>query len=303
MLGSRGRGGTTRPVSVAHRPTATRGAVLIATLAVSSMCTLPGGQASAETTRPMEGRATGPVHFAAVARRPAITTAHGTVFVSPSRNIGCELDWQFPHLGAATLCQTLAPPQSVTIAATGAIEKCSGVACVGHPAKNTPVLAYMASTTSGPFLCASRFDGVACSANGRAFLISRAGIATYAVLPHTTMAIYADPAIHPKLSVAKAFGWVVSVDRSGDNAEVFVECGHGTTGSLPRDRLWTVNLSAVGSFEVETNLVDPAAGSVVEVARDKWVSSVRVNGWDGDLALGGKGSFVSDGPGSVTCPG
>jgi hypothetical protein len=303
MLGFRRRGGTTRPATTAHRPAATRGAVVIAALAASPMCVLPGGQASARTTRPVEGRATGPAPFLAVTRRPAITPpAHGSIFVSPSRNIGCEVDWQFAHLGAATLCQTLAPPQSVTIAATGAIEKCSGVACVGHPAKTTPVLAYMASTTSGPFVCASRFDGVACSANGRAFLISRSGITAYGVLPHTTMAIYADPAIHPKLSVAKAFGWVVSVDRLGHNAEVFVECGHGTTGNLPRDQLWTVDLSAVNSFEVESNPADPAAGSVVKVARDKWVSSVRVSGWDGYVSLGGKDSFVSDGPGSVTCP-
>jgi hypothetical protein len=278
--------------------------VFIGTLVVASMCTLPGGQAGAGTMGPAVAVAAGPVRLAAVARMPsATTTAHGSVFLSPSKNIGCEEDFQFTHLGAATLCQTLAPPQSVTITATGAIEKCSGVACVGHPAGNTPVMPYMTSATAGPFLCASRFDGVACSAAGRAFLISRSGIDAYPVLPHTTMAIYAGTASHPKLAVAKAFGWVVGLDRPGYNAEVLVRCGHGSTGNLRPDQLWTVDLAAVGSFELETNLADPAAGSVVEVARDKWVSSVRVNGWDGDLYLGGKGSFLSDGPGSIACPG
>jgi hypothetical protein len=324
MLGMAGRlGTTTRSARVARRSKAGRGrpALLVAALILPAICMFPGGPGSAETMPapgPATGSATGRATLVAIGVRPstAATTAgpatttttttttstRGSVFLSPSRNIGCEVDWQFTHLGAATLCQTLAPPESVTIAATGAIEKCSGVACVGHPAKSTPVLGYMASTTSGPFLCASRFDGVACSAGGRAFLISRSGIATYPVLPHTTMAIYGDPSGHPTLSAAKAFGWVVSVDRLGHNAEVFVECGRGSTGSLPRDQLWTVDLSAVHSFRVETNLANPAAGSVVEVAHDKWVNSVRVNGWDGYVSLGGNNSFVSDGPGTSACP-
>jgi hypothetical protein len=247
---------------------------------------------------------TRPPLLRAPARLPstATTTPHGAVFVSPSRNIGCEVDFRFAHIGAATFCQTLAPPQSVTITATGAIEKCSGVACVGHPAKNTPVLLYMTSTAAGPFLCASRFDGVACSAGDRAFLISRSGTVTYTVYPHTTMAVYADPGSHPKLSVAKAFGWVIALDPSGHNAEVLVECGHGSTGNLPRDGLWTVDLSAVSSFEAETNLANPAAGSVVGVAEGTWADSVRVRGWDGYLYLGGEHSFVSNGPGSFVCP-
>ncbi len=278
--------------------------MLLGTLVVASVCTVPGGQAAAGTTGSAVALAAGPALLAAEARMPsATTTAHGRVFLSPSKNIGCEVDFQFAHLGAATLCQTLAPPQSVTITAAGAIEKCSGVACVGHPAGNTPVMPYMTSTTVGAFLCASRFDGVACSAAGRAFLISRSGTDTYPVLPHTTMAIYTGTASHPKLSVAKAFGWVVGLDKPGYNAEVLVRCGRSSTGNLPPDQLWTVDLAAVGSFEMETDLANPAAGSVIEVARAKWVSSVRVSGWDGDLYLGGKGSFVSNGPGSIACPG
>ena len=280
---------------------ATRGAVIIGALVVASMCVLPAGGAVAGTTGTLRAQAKGSVRQTAVAGLLS-TIAHGTVFVSPSRNIACEVDFQFAHIGAATFCQTLAPPRSVTITATGAIDECSGVSCVGHPAKNTPVLIYMASTATGPFLCASRFDGVACSAAGRAFLISKSGTVTYAVLPHTTMAVYTDPGSHPRLSAAKSFGWVVALDMAGHDAEVLVECGHGLTGNLPRDGLWTVDLSAVTSFEAETNLADPAAGSVVAVARDKWVSSARARGWDGYLDLGSKHSFVSNGPGSFICP-
>jgi hypothetical protein len=263
------------------------------------MGVLPAAGAAAGTLR---AQATGSVRQPAAAGLTS-TIAQGMVFVSPSRNIACEVDFQFPHIGAAAFCQTLAPPRSVTITATGAIDECSGVSCVGHPAKNTPVLMYMGSTATGPFLCASRFDGVACSAAGRAFLISRSGTVTYAVLPHTTMAVYTDPGRHPRLSTARAFGWVVALDKAGRDAEVLVECGHGLTGNLPRDGLWTVDLSAVTSFEAETNLADPAAGSVVAVARDKWVSSARARGWDGYLDLGSRHSFVSNGPGSFVCPG
>jgi hypothetical protein len=277
--------------------------VLTCALVAASICALPAGATSAGPAEPLVAPPTGSVSLRAPARLPsATTTTHGAVFVSPSRNIGCEVDFRFSHIGVATFCQTLAPPQSVAITAAGAIEKCSGAACVGHPAKSTPELLYMTSTAAGPFLCASRFDGVACSAGGRAFLISRSGTVTYSVYPHTTMAIYGDPGSHRELTVAKAFGWVVALDRPGRTAEVFVECGHGTTGSLPRDELWTVDLSSVSSFDAETNLANPAAGSVVAVAQDKWVDSVRVRGWDGFLYLGGPHSYVSNGPGSFVCP-
>ena len=63
------------------------------------------------------------------------------------------------------------------------------------------------------------------------------------------MAVYTGPGRHPRLSTARAFGWVVALDKAGREAEVLVECGHGLTGNLPRDGLWTVDLSAVTSFE------------------------------------------------------
>lgn len=293
MRGFPRQGGTRVPTSaglagIGRCGAVTRGAVLVGALVVGLLCPLPVSVAGAAVTRSAVSTAAG-------------TTTHGTVFLSPSHNIGCEVNFRFARIGQATFCQTLSPPQAVTLTPTGAIDKCSGATCVGHPAANTPVLPYMTSTTSGPFLCASRFDGVACTAHSRAFLISRSGIANYNVLPKTTMALY-HPASHPVLSAGQAFGWVVALNMPGNDAEVFVDCGHGPQGALPRDQLWTVNLSAIHSFEMETNLANPAAGSVVGTTHAAWVKGVRVHGWDGYMSLGGKSSYVTDGPGSFTCP-
>jgi hypothetical protein len=279
-----------------------RAAKLIATLVLSLGCSLSGGAASAGATGHAGARTAAVDLAAVVTRRPAtITASPGEEFFSPSKNISCELDWHYAGLPAAAYCQTFTPLQSVKISPAGKLTKCSGVGCVGNPAVNTQVLPYLTSIAAGPFLCTSRVDGVACSAAGRAFLISRSGIASYDVLPRTTMAVYADPASHPTLSVAKGYGWLVALDRSGQDAELLVACGYGSTGKLPADRLWTVDLSGIKSFEVETNPADTVAGSVVNVSRANWVGTVRVNGWDGSLYLGRKNSLVTDGPGSSSC--
>ncbi len=230
-----------------------------------------------------------------------IASPHGGEFLSPSRNISCELDWDLKGLPAVAYCQTMAPPQSVTMSPTGRVKKCSGVSCLGNPALNARVLPYMTSVASGPFLCTSRLDGFACSASGHGFLISKSGISFCPVLPHTTMALYTGPARHPTLSVGSGFGWLVAVGRSGQYAEMVVQCGRGAEGKLPAGRPWTVDLSAVKAFEVETNPANPAAGSVLDVTRGSWVADVRVNGWGGYFKLGGKASFLSDGPGSSAC--
>jgi hypothetical protein len=272
-------------------------ALTLATLFIVMFAlTLPASAASAGAVSPATASS------GLTVRLPAtITTRHGGEFLSPSRNISCELDWDLKGLPATAYCQTMAPPRSVTMSPNGAVKKCSGVVCLGNPAQNARVLPYMASTATGPFLCASRLDGFACSAAGRAFLISKSGITTYAVLPHTTMALYTAPAGHPTLSMAKGFGWLVALGRSGQVAEMLVECGNGANGKLPANRLWTVDLSAVKFFEVETNPANVVAGSVVNVARSNWAGDVRVNGWDGYFDLGVKNSFLSNGPGSSAC--
>ena len=280
-----------------------RAAKVTVTLIVSLGCLLAGGAASAGAAGRAGAKSSDVGPAAVVTRRPAtIAASPGQEFFSPSKNISCELDWHYAGLPAAAGCQTFTPLQSVRISPVGKIMRCSGVGCVGNPALNTAVLPYLTSIAIGPFLCTSRVDGVACSAAGRAFLISRSGIVSYNVLPHTTMALYTNPASHPPLSEAKGYGWLVALDRSGQDAELLVACGYGPTGKLPADRLWTVELSAVKSFEVETKPADTVAGSVVNVSRTSWVGTVHVNGWDGYLYLGGKTSLVTDGPGSSVCP-
>ena len=303
MPGCRPPSGALPRVGAGHRTSVARAAKLIGTLIVSLGCSLAAGPASAGATRHAGARAADIGLAAVVSRRPAtITASPGEEFFSPSKNISCELDWHYAGLPAAAYCQTFTPLQSVKISPAGKMTKCSGVGCVGNPAVNTQVLPYLTSIAAGPFLCTSRVDGVACSAAGRAFLISRSGITSYNVLPHTTMAIYPDPANHPTLSVAKGYGWLVALDRSGQDAELLVACGYGSTGKLPADRLWTVDLAAIKSFEVETKPADMVAGSVVNVSRANWVGTVRVHGWDGYLYLGRQNSLVTDGPGSSVCP-
>jgi hypothetical protein len=161
-----------------------RDAMLAALASVMCASALAPGTAEA---RPL----TTGVAVAATERLPAtIRTKHGGEYLSPSRNISCELDWQVRGLQPTAYCQTMVPPRSVSLSAAGVVKKCAGTSCVGNPAENARPLPYMTSAAAGPFLCASRIDGFACSAAGTAFLIAKAGIVTYPVLPHTTMALY-----------------------------------------------------------------------------------------------------------------
>ena len=101
-------------------------------------------------------------------------TPTSTEFVSPSKNISCEIDDNFGQ-GAltSTLCLTVSPPKSVTLATDSTLVECSGVNCLSNAGLNTPTLAYGQSITLGPFTCASSTAGMKCTlANGDGFLIS-----------------------------------------------------------------------------------------------------------------------------------
>ncbi len=103
-------------------------------------------------------------------------TAGVDVFLSPSRNISCEIDYQRSGLPDSLYCQTFSPLQSVTMATTGAFKTCTGSDCVGNPGEDTPILAYGDTTTIGPFKCISATSGVTCTAAGTGFEISSSGI-------------------------------------------------------------------------------------------------------------------------------
>ena len=101
-------------------------------------------------------------------------TSTSTEFVSPSKNISCEIDDNFGQ-GAltSTLCLTVSPPKSVTLAADSTLVECTGVNCLSNAGLNTPTLAYGQSITLGPFTCASSTAGMKCTlASGDGFLIS-----------------------------------------------------------------------------------------------------------------------------------
>ena len=102
-------------------------------------------------------------------------TATGGEFLSPSGNISCEVDYQRAGLTQA-YCQTGTPPRSVTMGVTGKYTTCTGQQCLGNPGTGTPTLAYGTATGVGPFRCESAATGVTCTADGKGFRISAAGI-------------------------------------------------------------------------------------------------------------------------------
>jgi hypothetical protein len=113
----------------------------------------------------------------AVADNP-VCTATFCSFLTPSRNLGCEIDY---HRGDGipdeTYCQTDVPPQSVHMSADGSFKTCTGESCLGNAGQGTPTLAYGQSAGVGPFNCRSESGGVTCTViSGRGFTISNSGI-------------------------------------------------------------------------------------------------------------------------------
>jgi len=102
-------------------------------------------------------------------------TATGGEFVSPSGNISCEVYYQHAGLTHA-YCQTGTPPGSATMDPTGIYTTCTGEQCLGNPGEGTPTLAYGAATGVGPYRCSSATTGVTCTAGGKGFRISTAGV-------------------------------------------------------------------------------------------------------------------------------
>jgi hypothetical protein len=99
-------------------------------------------------------------------------------FLSPSRNIGCEMDYQRGHdIPDETYCQTTSPPQSVHLSTDGTFKSCTGESCLGNAGEGTPTLPYGQTAFLGPFSCRSEASGVTCKVtSGRGFSISNAGI-------------------------------------------------------------------------------------------------------------------------------
>jgi hypothetical protein len=99
-------------------------------------------------------------------------------FLSPSRNLGCEMDYQRGGgIPDETYCQTDSPPQSVHMSTDGSFKSCTGESCLGNAGQGTPTLAYGQTVWLGPFSCRSEASGVTCKVTaGRGFTISNSGI-------------------------------------------------------------------------------------------------------------------------------
>jgi hypothetical protein len=117
-----------------------------------------------------------PASAASTTTTVPLQSPHGGEFESPSGNISCELDFHERGVPNQTYCQTVSPPKSVTMSATGTLKTCSGMVCIGNPALNVITLPYGSSTGVGPFRCLSSTSGVTCTTSGKGFEISRAGI-------------------------------------------------------------------------------------------------------------------------------
>jgi hypothetical protein len=105
-------------------------------------------------------------------------TATATEFLSPSKNISCEIDFNFgPSAQSQTLCLTLSPARSVVLRTDGSLTECSGQSCLSNAGEGTPTLAYGQSITLGPFSCQSSAAGITCTLHmGAGFRIASSGV-------------------------------------------------------------------------------------------------------------------------------
>jgi hypothetical protein len=107
-----------------------------------------------------------------------VCTATWCAFLSPSRNVSCEIDYQRGNgIPDETYCQTDSPPQSVHMSANGVSKTCAGESCLGNAGQGTQTLVYGQTAGIGPFGCVSETKGITCTvSSGRGFTISNSGI-------------------------------------------------------------------------------------------------------------------------------
>jgi hypothetical protein len=104
-----------------------------------------------------------------------LQTARGGEFLSPTKNISCEID-DGPSF-RQVYCETITPPRSVTMTVDGHLTKCAGQVCLSNAGEDTPTLPYGSTTGMGPFRCTLTRQGMSCTiSSGRGFEIAIAGI-------------------------------------------------------------------------------------------------------------------------------
>jgi hypothetical protein len=104
-------------------------------------------------------------------------------FLSPSRNLSCEMNDRRPNVGSYVYCQSFNRPHSAKLTLSGRFTVCRDRSrltthCLGDPGEHTPLLAYGHQKTVGRFRCRSRHDGITCTVirSGKGFRIDGAGV-------------------------------------------------------------------------------------------------------------------------------
>lgn len=107
----------------------------------------------------------------------AFTAPTSARFVSPSRNLSCEMA-DGDARGSYVHCQSKSRPHSVRMTPTGRLKLCRGVGCLGDPASNTRMLGYGQRISVGRFQCVSRHAGVKCTVttSGNGFVIDNTSV-------------------------------------------------------------------------------------------------------------------------------
>lgn len=109
--------------------------------------------------------------------------------------------------------------------------------------------------------------------------------------------------VSPLTTGVAAIGTLDAINPATGTADFSISCGWGTTSDKPIAAGFAeVNLKR-DTFGLETNLANPAAGSVAGISFAQWASFVRENGWKGYLYLNQHPGWLTNGPGSDVCHG
>ncbi len=104
-------------------------------------------------------------------------------FVSPSRNISCEMA-DGAARGSYVRCQSMHLPHSVRMGPTGRLRLCRGAQCLRKAATDARVLDYAERITVGRFECVSRRAGIRCTTpSAKGFLIDNTRVHRVGVSP------------------------------------------------------------------------------------------------------------------------
>ncbi|MGH8981985.1 MAG: hypothetical protein ACRDWE_13375 [Acidimicrobiales bacterium] len=237
-----------------------------------------GGPASPDhSSTASTSRATSPTTSTSV-RSPYLLAPGQVAFLSPSRNISCEIDVTLGTTKDAAFCETSSPAESASLATNGSVKVC-GVGCEGNAGEDTPTLGYGRSTGLGPFACRSAKSGITCTASGKGFVISRSGI---------------RPVQAPLVSLAPG-SYNGTVDAVGPSVSqmTFTISSTGCNG-VPSPGTWSIDLA--GATFVANSTPTTEQGQAVTLTPSGWMHEVtRRSAWT-VLVASGQPIEVTDGP-------